>query len=488
MDKIIPNLLQLTFNKDSDQKKDELRMLQEMFHGNEGLTTSILMTVLDENQGRINSAVDALLNLTSDPLNEKEPSPPSPSPSDPFLCKEKDNIGGKVLRSLQRQCPTKTVQRPEPEKNDPPPYTTAKYQPVVSSSGSPVAPDSAPPPAEEDEVISILQTQEIMKPFVAEPTLPAVVSEAKNVEQPKQPPARKLVCPTIARLGDMVGVSWDLGLVPEEYAQSPQPSKDGWIGLFKQNQPSNARYVTYQKTYESRGILDFAVPGLGTWEFRYFPDSSYECTMKSNLLVVGPQVELEATLDEERGVVNVCCRQLIGQTSSSDWIGLYNVETYHNKEYLGHQYVGDLSAPLSFPAPKLPGYYELRYFPAASSYNDVARSNLITIEDRDVIVAAPSRVVQGSNEPLTVTWQIYSTPPSKWDWVGLYPADSTSYIEYHYVNSSAEPICVFNVPKEAGQYQLRYYSSAASSFLPRSRRSTKITVLPPADGQSRATI
>lgn len=60
-------------------------------------------------------------------------------------------------------------------------------------------------------------------------------------------------------------------------------------------------------------------------------------------------------------MVNVCCRQLIGQTSSSDWIGLYNVETYHNKEYLGHQYVGDLSAPLSFPAPKLPGYYEVSF-------------------------------------------------------------------------------------------------------------------------------
>jgi len=103
---------------------------------------------------------------------------------------------------------------------------------------------------------------------------------------------------------------------------------------------------------------------------------------------------------------------------------------------------------------------------------------LCLILDRDVIVAAPSRVVQGSNEPLTVTWQIYSTPPSKWDWyyfllifldlssfspdrsslisrVGLYPADSTSYIEYHYVNSSTEPICVCNVPNEAGQYQLR---------------------------------
>lgn len=59
---------------------------------------------------------------------------------------------------------------------------------------------------------------------------------------------------------------------------------------------------------------------------------------------------------------------------------------------------------------------QLRYFPAASAYNDVARSNLITVEDRDMVIATPSRVVQGSDEQLIATWQIYSVPTSKWDW------------------------------------------------------------------------
>jgi hypothetical protein len=36
-----------------------------------------------------------------------------------------------------------------------------------------------------------------------------------------------------------------------------------------------------------RGILDVAAPGVGTWEFRFFPNNSYDYVMKSNLLIVG---------------------------------------------------------------------------------------------------------------------------------------------------------------------------------------------------------
>lgn len=92
---------------------------------------------------------------------------------------------------------------------------------------------------------------------------------------------RKLVCPTSARQGDIVGVSWDLG--PEG-----EPSSGDWIGLFKQNQPSSTQYVIYKKTGGAkRGIIDVAAPGLGTWEFRFFPNNSYDYVMKSNLLIVG---------------------------------------------------------------------------------------------------------------------------------------------------------------------------------------------------------
>jgi hypothetical protein len=73
--------------------------------------------------------------------------------------------------------------------------------------------------------------------------------------------------------------------------------------------------------------------------------------------------------------------------------------------------------------------------------------------------------------------------------VGLYPLGSSTYVEYHYVDPTGEPRCTFAVPKEPGQYELRYFASATSSFLgsaQQQRRSTKVTVLP-ATAQSRTT-
>jgi hypothetical protein len=64
--------------------------------------------------------------------------------------------------------------------------------------------------------------------------------------------------------------------------------------------------------------------------------------------------------------------------------------------------------------------------------------------------------------------------------VGLYPVGSSTYVEYHYVDPLREPTCIFAVPKQPGQYELRYFASATSSFLSSAleRRSTKVTVLP----------
>lgn len=78
-----------------------------------------------------------------------------------------------------------------------------------------------------------------------------------------------------------MAVSWDLG--PEG-----EPAPGDWIGLFKQNQPSNAQYLVYKKTGgEKSGMLDVVAPGVGTWEFRFLPKGSYDYVMKSNLLIIG---------------------------------------------------------------------------------------------------------------------------------------------------------------------------------------------------------
>jgi hypothetical protein len=80
--------------------------------------------------------------------------------------------------------------------------------------------------------------------------------------------------------------------------------------------------------------------------------------------------------------------------------------------------------------------WQLRYFPAASSYNDVARSNLVTIEDRDMVIATPSRVVQDSGDQLTATWQIHSVPTSKWDWYRPHPLRSLSSSSFFSLTTS----------------------------------------------------
>jgi hypothetical protein len=506
-------------------KKEDLQLLQEMFKGSD-FTASVYATVLKENKGELDSAIDTLLNLANDPLldddngeqqpqqqqqlvpaskpiaieqSKKESSredvvvemeeiPPvvmlSPRDVVPLTDHQVEQEDARLLEEMRLLEEEKRVDRPKLG-SSPGGASFLSISPTPTPSPSPIsasAPIVVASPPKLKEVLSVLQTQEIMSSDLeaAAPDPPSNAQAASLQETPS--PMRKLVCPTSARLGDVVGVSWDLG-------SGCEPSSGDWIGLFKQNQPSNTQYVVYKKTGGAqRGILDVAAPGVGTWEFRFFPNNSYDYVMKSNLLIVGPQLELEASLDEGGDTIEVSCKLLSGQVNPRDWIGLYKVETYHNKQYLDLRYVGsDVNARLSFPAPKTPGHYELRYFPVTSSYNDVARSNLITIENRDMVIATPSRVVQDSGDQLIATWQIYSVPTSKWDWVGLYPVGSSTYVEYHYVDPLREPTCIFAVPKQPGQYELRYFASATSSFLSSAleRRSTKVTVLPASTADSR---
>ena len=64
-------LLRLGMEDDTVKiKKEDLQMLQEMFKGSD-FTASVYATVLKENQGSLDSAVDTLLNLANDPLRDE---------------------------------------------------------------------------------------------------------------------------------------------------------------------------------------------------------------------------------------------------------------------------------------------------------------------------------------------------------------------------------------------------------------------------------
>jgi hypothetical protein len=389
-------------------KKEDLQMLQEMFKGSD-FTASVYATVLKENQGSLDSAVDTLLNLANDPLLDERKEQQAPLASKPIaidmkkeasieeLLADEQVIGDdqqpEVMLSPRHALPMTDHQLEQEDArlleemrlldeekrvgpqlgSSPGAAISPRGLHLVASpahlSASPISIPSAPIVSPPKEVLSVLQTQEIMSnelapAAVAQPSSAASAQAGRSQEVQQEPTTatRKLVCPTSARLGDVVGVSWDLG-------PGCEPSSGDWIGLFKQNQPSNTQYVVYKKTGgERRGILDVAAPGVGTWEFRFFPNNSYDYVMKSNLLIVGPQLELEASLAENGETIEVSCKLLSGQMNPRDWVGLYKVETYHNKEYLDLRYVGRDAGPcLSFPAPKTPGHYEVLLPPPQGS-------------------------------------------------------------------------------------------------------------------------
>jgi len=285
------------------------------------------------------------------------------------------------------------------------------------------------------------------------------------------PDKTTLVCPTSARKGDPIAVNWSVG-DQEEF------SSYSWIGLFKQAQPNNRRYISYQYTDGTRlGTLHFSAPAAGSYEFRFFPNNSYEYTAKSNLLIVGTQVHLIAVALDDYASFEVTIRVLTGELNKNDWVGLYRSETYHNKDYITRKYLSEnKQQTLSFQVPRPPGQYEFRYFPSTSSYNDTSRSNWIEIENRDMLFTLTTQVSCGSRQTITANWEIYSVDPSTWDWVGLYDVKATgikSYVEYHYVDKAVST-CEFQIPSKPGQYELRYISYSSGEQV---ARSTPISVV-----------
>jgi hypothetical protein len=498
---------------DSNQEK----ALKEMFN----LTESVISTVLQNEKG-FDDAIDTLLNMTSDPLHQPiyhpQPSPglstsapvaQSPKLSQPaklhpltngtdvkptLNCTDQsptatrrlhDQLPVLIEKVNIKECSTDLLQTVELN-------TAIELSPALPAISSDLEklqettlgdPQLLPQP-EQWEPLQITEDKTGSTPntptnggMVKTLDFQEIVGFQEGLEKRSPLPSfagepRKLSCPTSARVDDTVAVTWDLGPLSDA-------DPDDWIGLFKQNQPSNSNYVSYQKTNGARsGSLTFTVPALGSWEFRFFPRNSYEYTLRSNLLVVGCNVQLIALLDPSNSQIKLTLRLIHGHIDANDWIGLYKASTYHNKEYIAHKYVGEEgNRVFYFDAPRQPGQYQLRYFPANSSYNDVARSNLITIEDRDMVLATPSMLDVNSREKISVSWRISSTETTKWDWVGLYEVGTDTYLEYRYVEPGKNST-TFACPTKPGTYEARYCLAATSSLLStgQTKASNKITV------------
>lgn len=262
--------------------------------------------------------------------------------------------------------------------------------------------------------------------------------------------------PTVADCGNPITVEYEI--------LDGNTSTWDWIGLFLP-QNSNKNYYTYQYRGKSdiKGTVVFNAPSsYGEYEFRYFSGvksiRSYEHIVISNKIVVGPEIDISATLDKEQGKIVAKWNKKSGNYYYRAWIGLYEKNEKNNKQYIHWEYAS--SNEVSFDAPIKPGNYELRFFPY--SYNHVATSEAIQINGEDKIY------VSLTPETIDISLDIVTVDPHQdGAWLGLFlkdEPDNHQWTKYKYFKER-KTLVQFKKPKKSGEYEIRMFANRSYEVL-----------------------
>jgi len=147
---------------------------------------------------------------------------------------------------------------------------------------------------------------------------------------------------------------------------------------------------------------------------------------------------------------------------------LFSSTEKNNKNYLHFHKIGKKSSNLSrkfnFPAPRIPGDYVVKFFPALCGYTDVCKSNHMSVLSRDVLSVELSRDdLSDWLSFFTVSWKIFSVDISPYDYIALHAQNSDNYVAYKYVDIKKGNV-VFPSTGKAGNYEFRYHSAAMSKY------------------------
>jgi len=263
--------------------------------------------------------------------------------------------------------------------------------------------------------------------------------------------------PQLVDTGNTINVEWAIA--------SGLSSNRDWIGLFALDK-ANKEYVTYQWTGKqlAKGTLSFSAPAMGEYEFRYFPNGSYQHISRSNKVRVGPQFEITAVLDKENKKLIAKWKQISGNVYPKAWIGLYEKSQTNNNNFISYQNVNK-NSDVAFAAPFKPREYEFRFF--TNSYVDIARSNAVLIEGQDSMTATYN------SGNLTVKLNLVSVDPYyESAWVGVYfthEKDNRQWRRYKYIASRTDDV-QFNGPKTPGEYEVRMFANKTYDLLLKSNK------------------
>lgn len=186
---------------------------------------------------------------------------------------------------------------------------------------------------------------------------------------------------------------------------------------------------------------------------------------------MGNHVTVESKLVDGQIVTNFKYNE--GAVRSSwDWIAIYREEEKENRAYDGKQTSYVTQDQISLPAPRRAGRYVVRYFQSGSGYSELAVSNPIDIDDKDVMKVGAS-VVHGG-DTIDVVWNIQSINPKSKDWVGLYRTGEFNpflpLAMQHTYNLKPDGSLKFIVRKELqpGKYEFCFVQARSGTLVKRS--------------------
>jgi len=265
-------------------------------------------------------------------------------------------------------------------------------------------------------------------------------------------------------------VSWSLG--------DQIPTDKDWIAFYKKDNP-NKSYREYFLTKvhgQKQGNHFIRTPKKtpGLYEFRFFPNGSYEEISRSDIIYIGPDLEIYGAFGENNNIT-LNWNLNNGEIASGDWLGLYKVNM-DNRSYIKTIPLtqGKTKDIITFNNTLDPGSYEFRFFPYKCGYTYVTKSNIFEIPNLDKlevdIVKVNNRI-----QKLKVNYQINSRNPSTSDWIALYKKGSENnyYIIFKYIDPKI-PFVEFDTPREIMEYEFRYHSSTQSKYQDLTRSETII--------------
>ena len=286
-------------------------------------------------------------------------------------------------------------------------------------------------------------------------------------------------------LGETVTVSWQ--------TDSSNIFRD-WVGLYKTD-ANNRNFIKWKYIKQKDGTLDFDITQPGNYEFRYFPNSSYNQVAKSAVFTIKSEndqtdsednTENDTDNSEEYKLTlnknTITAGDKISVTWSKastnrDWIGLYKPNTTASG-YLQWSYLKNDNS-LDFTISE-PGTYEFRQY-LNNGYTQITSSEEITVTpkitednppptDNTEYSLITDKISYPRDEIARVTWSVPSNQSSFLNWIGLYrpEANDRQFIKFEYVDflSNTETFRLDN----DGTYEFRFFSNNSFNKLATSKK------------------